>query len=62
MDEPRFATIYDELVALMGDPFEGRQVERERAVSKRRRPPRTAKATAKAADKPEKTKPTAARP
>jgi hypothetical protein len=61
-DEPRFATIYDELVDLMGDPFAGRsldrQVERDRAGAKRRRAPRTTKAT----DKPENTKPSSARP
>jgi hypothetical protein len=57
-DEPRFATIYDELVDLMGDPFAGRQVERDRAGAKRRRVPRTTKAT----DKPENTKPSSARP
>jgi hypothetical protein len=65
-DEPRFATIYDELVDLMGDPFAGRgldrqldrQVERDRAGAKRRRAPRATKAT----DKPEKTKPSTARP
>jgi hypothetical protein len=61
-DEPRFATIYDELVDLMGDPFAGRaldrQVERDRAGGKRRRAPRTTKAT----DKPENTKPSSVRP
>jgi hypothetical protein len=65
-DEPRYATIYDELVDLMGDPFEGRsldrqldrQGERDRTGVKRRRTPRATKA----ADKPENTKPSAARP
>lgn len=65
-DEPRYATIYDELVDLMGDPFAGRSldrgldrsVERDRAGAKRRRAPRTTKA----ADKPENTKPSGARP
>jgi hypothetical protein len=62
IDEPRYATIYDELVDLMGDPFAARgldrQVERDRTGTKRRRAPRTTKAT----DKPENTKPSATRP